>query len=79
MPKIEGSAASLFGDTANEKKKKKSTYRHPELMPLLCRCSDLYFSPRSRHDDTLGEQTRRLDVGVLDNIDVRDEHCIMLC
>lgn len=57
--------------------KERGTYRHPELMPLLCRCSDLNFSPRSRHDDTLGEQTRRLDVSVLDNLDVRDEHCYL--
>lgn len=46
-------------------------------MPLLCRRSDLNFSPRSRHDDTLGEQTGGLDVGVLDNLDIRDEHCCL--
>lgn len=45
-------------------------------MPLLCRRSDLNFSPRSRHDDTLGEQTGGLDVGVLDNLDIRDEHTL---
>jgi hypothetical protein len=43
-------------------------------MPLLIRCRELNISTRSGNDDTLPEQSRRLDIIIIDRPYTRDKH-----
>jgi len=51
-----------------------STYRHPKIMSLLIRRSELNISTGGRNDNTLPKQSRRLDVIIIDRPYTRDKY-----
>jgi hypothetical protein len=49
--------------------------RHPQVVAVLTRRGELDVPSGSRHDDALGEESRWLNVRVVDLSNAGDEHC----
>lgn len=55
-------------------RKRRSTHRHPKIMSLLVGCGELNISTRSRNDNTLPKQSRRLNIVIFDRSHTRDKY-----